>query len=418
MSRTKSTKASPPPSPSALLKAQVMVTKAAQKKAKAKKAAKSDAEKENKGRKAKSAKGKAAAAPAEGKAKRTISISWAKLENHHFTSTLLTAIEANNTWIVAFGFNKGAAGAVSSRGKKTVDHYRELTMLCFIGADCPGDFLEDDIPKLVSAVRNRVGALKTLYIQQRDTMSETGQGIVHNNQEDTLIPNSECANAWDLVQAIFPWYKRMHALMGTSPVVSKAALAHSASDVDLSVLSRDGGGDNEGSDKGRSDNGDEPPSRARHESLPWDIERPSSPDDSHRGSPGYDDLSNKGDDTSPSPPAKTPSKAAAGPPSLKRKSLHDQLQSVADSQSQARYKIAKMQAEGKASRADRKANTKRQGVLEVELLRLQFQREESLRHHNNLAAQRSHELEMLDRQIELERARAGGPMNNTDPTLR
>lgn len=45
--------------------------------------------------------------------------------------------------------------------------------------------------------------------------------------------------------------------MGTSPVVSKAALAHSASHVDLSVLSRDGGGDNEFSEKGGSNNGDE-----------------------------------------------------------------------------------------------------------------------------------------------------------------
>jgi hypothetical protein len=45
--------------------------------------------------------------------------------------------------------------------------------------------------------------------------------------------------------------------MGTSPVVSKVALAHSASHVDLSVLSRDGGGDNEGSENKSSDNGDE-----------------------------------------------------------------------------------------------------------------------------------------------------------------
>jgi hypothetical protein len=61
----------------------------------------------------------------------------------------------------------------------------------------------------------------------------------------------------DLVQASFPWYKRMDALMGTSPVVSKAALAHSASHVDLSVLSRDGEGDDEGSEKETGDNGDE-----------------------------------------------------------------------------------------------------------------------------------------------------------------
>jgi hypothetical protein len=40
-------------------------------------------------------------------------------------------------------------------------------------------------------------------------------------------------------------------------VVSKATLAHSASHVDLSVLSRNGRGDDEGSEKENSDNGDE-----------------------------------------------------------------------------------------------------------------------------------------------------------------
>ena len=69
MAQTKSTNVSPPPSPSALLKAQILVTKAAQKKAKAKKTTKSKAEKENNGKSVK------AAAPAEGKARRVISIS-------------------------------------------------------------------------------------------------------------------------------------------------------------------------------------------------------------------------------------------------------------------------------------------------------------------------------------------------------
>jgi hypothetical protein len=80
-----------------------------------------------------------------------------------------------------------------------------------------------------------------------------------------------------------------------------------------------------------------------------------------------------------------------------------------------------MQAEEKANRADRKANIKHQGALEVEYLHLQFQREESLHHHDNLAAQCAHELEMFNRQIELECARAGGPMNNVnniDPAFR
>ena len=34
-------------------------------------------------------------------------------------------------------------------------------------------------------------------------MSETGQGIVRNGQEDTLIPNSECANAWGMQLVTF-----------------------------------------------------------------------------------------------------------------------------------------------------------------------------------------------------------------------
>ena len=72
MARTKLTKVSPPPYPSTLLKAQIMVMKAAQEKAKAKKvakAAKSHVEKENKGKNMKSDKGKVAAAPDAGKVK-------------------------------------------------------------------------------------------------------------------------------------------------------------------------------------------------------------------------------------------------------------------------------------------------------------------------------------------------------------
>ena len=79
-----------------------------------------------------------------------------------------------------------------------------------------------------------------------------------------------------------------------------------------------------------------------------------------------------------------------------------------------------MQAAEKGNCADHKANMKHPGALEVEHLCLQFQHEELLHHHDNLAAQRTHELEMLNRQIELERVRAGGPMNNInniDPTF-
>lgn len=44
----------------------------------------------------------------------------------------------------------------------------------------------------------------------------------------------------DLIQTKFPWYKRMHALMGTSPIVDRSAVAHSRTAIDLSILTQDG----------------------------------------------------------------------------------------------------------------------------------------------------------------------------------
>jgi len=113
-------------------------------------------------------------------------------------------------------------------------------------------------------------------------------------------------------------------------------------------------------------------------------------------------------------------KAATRTRSLKHKSLHDKLQLGADSQSQPHFKISKIQAAEKGNRADHKANMKHQGALKVEHLFLQFQHEESLCHHDNLAAQCTHELKMLNKQIELEHVRVGGLMNNInniDPTF-
>jgi hypothetical protein len=90
-------------------------------------------------------------------------------------------------------------------------------------------------------------------------MSETGQGLIDDGREDDIAPGSEIANLWgkvvatfasflsnnsiisiaDLIQTKFPWYKRMHALMGTSPIVDRSAIAHSRTAIDLGILARD-----------------------------------------------------------------------------------------------------------------------------------------------------------------------------------
>jgi hypothetical protein len=54
----------------------------------------------------------------------------------------------------------------------------------------------------------------------------------------------------DRIQLKFPWYKRMHALMGTSPIVDRSAIANSATALDLSALENDESmGDNADSPK-------------------------------------------------------------------------------------------------------------------------------------------------------------------------
>lgn len=99
-------------------------------------------------------------------------------------------------------------------------------------------------------------SLKTQYGKYRKMMTETGQGLIDDGREDEITPGSEIANMWgrysmftylfrrlisvaDLIQTRFPWYKRMHALMGTSPIFDRSAIAHSRTTVDLYGLTRD-----------------------------------------------------------------------------------------------------------------------------------------------------------------------------------
>jgi hypothetical protein len=96
--------------------------------------------------------------------------------------------------------------------------------------------------------------MKTAYVKHRGNISETGQGLLDNGQEDDILEGSEVANIWDgpyrehiafepdlfltsslgKVKQAFPWYMRMHALMGSSPIVSKTP-------IDLSLLDRANG---------------------------------------------------------------------------------------------------------------------------------------------------------------------------------
>jgi ribosomal protein L24E len=96
-------------------------------------------------------------------------------------------------------------------------------------------------------------SLKQDYSVYCKEMSETGQGLLNNGQEDQIVPGSEIGNIWStclfdksqncliLLQTQrnpeqVPWCKQMHALMGMSPVIDQSAIAHSATLLYTSIL--------------------------------------------------------------------------------------------------------------------------------------------------------------------------------------
>ena len=116
---------------------------------------------------------------------------------------------------------------------------------------------------------------------------------------------------------------------------------------------------------------------------------------------------------------KTPKREQDMPRGTKRKaSMMEQIAEVTKSERQNRFKIATVNADAKTLRAIEKEKIKRRAVLELDATRLQH-------HAQEAAANRAHEVYMMDRQIALETAKAGnrgGPAPyvpfGMDPNLR
>lgn len=91
----------------------------------------------------------------------------------------------------------------------------------------------------------------------------------------------------------------------------------------------------------------------------------------------------------------------------------EQIADVTNAERQSRFKIATVNANAKTHRAIEREKIKRRAALELEANRLQH-------HAQEAAAIRAHEIQMMDRQIALEAAKAGnhgGPFA-IDPSLR
>lgn len=77
----------------------------------------------------------------------------------HLSDSLLSIIEDSASYKVALGFNKGDVGAVSSGGKKVIEHYQSIARKLFINAeDTQWSNTKEDLKMLGESVKNRVTA--------------------------------------------------------------------------------------------------------------------------------------------------------------------------------------------------------------------------------------------------------------------
>ncbi|KAF8581878.1 hypothetical protein K439DRAFT_1618689 [Ramaria rubella] len=171
----------------------------------------------------------------DGEDKRMKNISWAKESMHPYTDCLLTLIEENPTWKVAFGFDKGVEGAVKTGGKNICKHHRAIVQTLLID-DSSGQWARGDVVRLGDVVKNRINVLKKSFQECRTMLTGTSMGLIDKDHEDEIIPSNTLDNLWDKIKKHFPWYKCMNDLMWSSPLVDQLAVMHSCTSLDLSAL--------------------------------------------------------------------------------------------------------------------------------------------------------------------------------------
>ncbi|KAF8160102.1 hypothetical protein K438DRAFT_2025870 [Mycena galopus ATCC 62051] len=313
-------------------------------------------------------------------------VQWAKEEFYYLTSELLTVIEGKARYRQALGFAKGINGPVDTGGKKLPAILADIAEDLFIKDKSDTKYTTEDLPVLAGVVKNRVAAMKTKYTDYHKKLGATGHGLIAAGKADEITGGTVIANAWEEITQKFPWYMRMDTLMGTSPVVNRSAVAHSQTRVDLGVLDRSGEAHDGPIELDSDDDSDGKISN-------WG---PSSP------TPIGANEDDDGTDSPVTPAAKVkkevPVATLSSARGSKRKSIHDHIQDVAAQNSAQKLKLAEVKEQQRTVCAKAKYEAKNT----LELARFQHQQREAER-------QRDHELQMLERQMQLEAMRRNAP---------
>ncbi|KIJ61907.1 hypothetical protein HYDPIDRAFT_169487 [Hydnomerulius pinastri MD-312] len=339
--------------------------------------------------------------------KAKVIVHWAKGENHHITDTLLTLIEDSVVWKGAFGFDKGVENdpTPTGQGKSIIEHCVDIAKVLFATEEKDSEWAHYDLAHLKGVVKNRVMSLKGTYTEFRNKLGETGHGLIVAGREDEMRMGSDIANVYDEIQLKFPWYLRMHALMGTSPVASRKSISNSKSDIDLTVLGGEEGED--GDDFSRRT-----PTPMEDDDAPLGSSRPPTPQ-----AAVLDDNDEEEADATPLKLRVTlPSKRATDTPLAsrsvkKRRTPQDLVKEVADAERETRLAMSTANARERTEREWIKRQSAHDTAIMVERMRLEAQEKQA-------TASRAHDLMMMDRQIELAHINAGYPAPGPiDPRL-
>ncbi|KAF9235926.1 hypothetical protein BU15DRAFT_64469 [Melanogaster broomeanus] len=324
----------------------------------------------------------------------------AKPENHHMTDSLLTLIEDSVTWKGALGFDKGAEvdSTPTGKGKNFLQHCADIATAFFVTGEVGSEWEPHDVPSLKIVIKNQINrrvnlgmslSLKTTYQAYRKELGETGHGLVVAGREEELYEGSPAANVYEDIQKKFPWYRRMDELMGSSPAHNRSAVSNSQSTLDLSVL---GGNDTDNEDNISRRT---PTPMDDDDVIPW----PLSPLANLHVEEDVKDVVSPRKLKLVVPSKRSADSAAVSQSTKKRKTPQDLVKEVADAERQARLVMNETNAKHHIEREQIKRNSAYETAVTVERMRLKVQEELA-------AAQRAHDLVMIEKQIELARIQA------------
>ncbi|KIM56220.1 hypothetical protein SCLCIDRAFT_133132, partial [Scleroderma citrinum Foug A] len=290
------------------------------------------------------------------------------------TDELLTLVESNTKWMVAFGFDKSS----TSGGLTIIECCTQITCALFI-MDKPDALFEPaDLKKLTEADKNRISSLCTTYNEYRKQLGETGHGVVVSDCEHEITPGSEITNIYGIsCECVLDdpykmfWYQRMHELAGTSPVASRVAVTNSTSSLDLTILNQE----NEGDVQDEDEDIEEVCCHSLLDLSDYSYGHPCS-----QGEAWFE----------------CPASPSIGQSSVKKKKTPQELaHELVEGEHAARLQMTLYTSKEKTKRELIKREAACNTALEIERLHLKHQQKEA-------DCQQAHELMMMDRQIKLE----------------